>query len=213
MRLAKDFLMNNSLNKLPALEIWGGPQDIALRFASSAATQSLVRFAGNLQNVPTPSMLTTVVLNENKPIEELLYDALAAAKIYTSQVAMHMDRLWRDKLFKQLDSLLDQEEWVEEDVPLQRASFATFLKIMFLFKPGKRPGLGLSVTGNLIGAWTEGDRQLTIECLANDVVRYVFSHPVDGHIERTAGETTVPRLCAVLAPYEVAAWLKSKQDH
>ena len=202
--------MNSNFDKLPELEIWGGPQDLALRFASSAATQSLVQMASNLQNAPAPSALTMSASNENKPIEELLYDALAGAKIYTSQVAMHMDRVWRDKLFRQLDSLLDREEWVEEDVPLQQASFATFLKVMFLFRPGRRPGLGLSATGNLIGAWTDGDRQLTIECLANDVVRYVFSHPVDGRFERTAGETTVARLCAVLGPYEIASWLKSK---
>lgn len=203
-------MMNSNFDKLPELEIWGGPQDLALRFASSAATQSLVQMASNLQNAPAPSALTMSASNENKPIEELLYDALAGAKIYTSQVAMHMDRVWRDKLFRQLDSLLDREEWVEEDVPLQQASFATFLKVMFLFRPGRRPGLGLSATGNLIGAWTDGDRQLTIECLANDVVRYVFSHPVDGRFERTAGETTVARLCAVLGPYEIASWLKSK---
>ena len=203
-------MMNSNFDKLPELEIWGGPQDLALRFASSAATQSLVQMASNLQNAPAPSALTMSASNENKPIEELLYDALAGAKIYTSQVAMHMDRVWRDKLFRQLDSLLDREEWVEEYVPLQQASFATFLKVMFLFRPGRRPGLGLSATGNLIGAWTDGDRQLTIECLANDVVRYVFSHPVDGRFERTAGETTVARLCAVLGPYEIASWLKSK---
>ena len=213
MQLAKNSMMNSNFDKLPALEIWGGPQDLALRFASSAATQSLVQLAGNLQNVPAPSMLTTTASNENKPIEELLYDALAAAKIYTSQVAMHMDRLWRDKLFKQLDSLLDHEEWMEEDVPLHSASFSTFLKVMFLFKPSRRPGLGLSATGNLIGAWTEGDRQLTIECLPNDVVRYVFSHPVDQQFERAAGETTVMRLCAVLTPYDVASLLKRKQDN
>ena len=186
---------------------------MALRFASSAATQSLVQIAGNLQNVPAPSTLTTEVFNGNKSTEELLYDALAAAKIYTSQVAMHMDRIWRDKLFKQLDSLLDPEEWVEEDVPLQRASFATFLKVMFLFKPNRRPGLGLSATGNLIGAWTEDDCQLTIECLSSDIVRYVFSHSIEGDFERTAGETTVSRLCAVLAPFEIALRLKWKQDH
>lgn len=213
MQLAKNSMMNSNFDKLPALEVWGGPQDLALRFASSASTQSLVQLAGSLQNAPTPSTLTTIATNEDKPIEELLYDALAAAKIYTSQVAMHMDRVWRDKLFRQLDSLLDREEWVDEDVPLQRASFATFLKVMFLFKPGRRPGLGLAAAGNLIGAWTEGDRQLSIECLSNDVVRYVFSHPVDGQFERAAGETTVSRLCAVLEPYEIASWLKRKQNH
>src|SRR5580704_16658355 len=44
-----------------------------------------------------------------RSLEEQLYDALAAFKVRTASVAMHLDREWRSRLFRQLDSLLAVE--------------------------------------------------------------------------------------------------------
>lgn len=200
----------DSLLQWPGHGGWGDPQDLTLRFASSAATRALIGQASRLLNAPAPSTVATSVPTQGSSVEEQLYEALAAVKVYTAQVAMHMDRVWRDKLFRQLDSLLDVEEWHAGDVPIRQSSFATFLKVMFLFGSGKRPGLGLSAQGNLIGAWTQGEAQLTIECLPDDMVRYVISHHVEGRIESAAGQTSVTRLRTVLAPYDLAGWLSGK---
>ncbi len=139
-------------------------------------------------------------------LRERLYDALANAKVATSRVAMHLERDRRDRLFAQLDDLLNFEEWHEDDEPLLDASFATFLRLILHQKPERRPGLGLSLRGHLIAAWTEGSDRLTLECLPNDRIRWVLSCTVRGERERAAGETHVARLPAVLAPYGPDRW-------
>jgi hypothetical protein len=145
-------------------------------------------------------------LSGERPIQELLFEALASVKILTSQVAMHLDREWRDKLFSQLDSLHDLTEWEDGDQPIQQSSFATFLKAMLSVRPARRPGLGLSSAGHLIAAWTTGDDRMTIEFLANDRVRWVLSRQYDGEPERVAGEMSVSRLMDGLTPYSPERW-------
>lgn len=135
-----------------------------------------------------------------------LYDALARAKVLTSAVAMHLDRTWRIKLFRQLDALHDIEEWEQGDVPVQEASFATFLRTIIALNPDRRPGLGLTATGCLLGAWTTGKDRLTLEFLPNSHVRWLVSCHDEVQVERAAGETSVARLSAVLEPYRPSRW-------
>jgi hypothetical protein len=186
---------------------WGAG-DLAWSFASSE-TRDVIQRAITLRNAPPPSTYARWTTSSNASIEERLYESLAGVKVYTSQVAMHMERELRSRLFAQLDSLLDPEEWVEEDEPLRQASFGTFLKVLFLFRPDRRPGLGISANGHLIGAWTHGDNRLTIECLPGDRARWVLTQDLRGSPELAAGETTVERLGAVLKPYDVDQWFKS----
>jgi hypothetical protein len=144
----------------------------------------------------------------DKPVAERLYDSLAAAKVMTAQVAMYLDREWRDRLFAQLDSLLDIEEWHEDESPVEPGSFRTFLRMILYLKPKRRPGLGLSQSGNLIAAWTQGTDRLTLELLNGDSVRWVLSCGIDGQRERAAGETYVGRLPEVLMSYRPARWFE-----
>ena len=139
-------------------------------------------------------------------VEGRLYDALARAKVLTSQVAMHLDRTWRAKLFGQLDALHDIAEWEHGDVPIQGASFATFLRAIIALNPDRRPGLGLTSAGCLLGAWTTGQDRLTLEFLPNGHVRWLISCYDDDQVERAAGETSVARLSAVLEPYRPSRW-------
>lgn len=181
---------------------------------SSAAfgdvTNSIERRIAALKNPPAPSSVTYVV--QDTSIEERLFDAAAAAKILTSQVAMHLESEWRQKLFRQLDSLHDPEEWESGDLPLQQSSFATFLKAICQIKPKKRPGLGLSGGGHLIAAWATKRDRLTIEFLPSDGVRWVLSRHHDDEVERFAGQTKVARLLEGLAPYQPEFWFSYEKD-
>lgn len=141
-----------------------------------------------------------------RPLAERLYDALAAAKVMTAEVAMHLDHGWRDRLFAQLDDLLDVEDWHDDDQPLLPASFRTFLRMILHQKPERRPGLGLSHQGNLIGAWTQGNDRLTLEFLPGDIIRWTLSCDMDGGRERAAGDNVVARLPEVLSPYRPDRW-------
>lgn len=195
---------------LPAQNSTGG-QLSQIRGESffSPDTLRMIERVSSLRNPPSPRSLlpvSTVTASEAKSIEERLFDATARVKILTAQVAMHLDREWRDKLFKQLDSLHDPDEWESEDAPLQEASFATFLKAIFQLKPKIRPGLGLSNSGRLLAAWTAGKNRLTIEFLPNDRVRWVTSRYPEDELEQFAGNTTVSKLQESLLPHHPEEW-------
>ena len=140
------------------------------------------------------------------PMEERLYDALAMAKILTGQVAMHLDSDWRERLFLTLDHLLDSEEWHDEDNPFGPASFSTFLRAILFLRPSRRPGLGVTDQGNLIGAWTNDRDRVTLEFLETDKVKWSLSCFIDEEQERAVGTNPVSRLSEVLAPYNPARW-------
>jgi hypothetical protein len=156
---------------------------------------------------PTPSF--SGIRIAAKGLDEELYDALAAFKIRTAAVAMHLDRDWRAKLFGQLDSLLALSDWQVEDAAPTIESYSTFLRMLTLLRPQRRPGLGATFDGRLIATWTVGDDRLTIECLPKDVVRWQLSATIDGERERAAGETPLPRLAAVLRPYDPGRWFQN----
>ena len=127
-------------------------------------------------------------------------------KILTSQVAMHLEPKFRAKLFSQIDALHDLSEWDPDDKPVQKFSFSTFLRMVLHIKPERHFSLGLTHTGNLIAVWLDGKDRLTIEFLANDVVKWVLSRSVEGDIERSAGQGTLLRLLSYLAPFHPESW-------
>jgi hypothetical protein len=161
----------------------------------------------SLQNPLSPGSMPTAKQGD---LEHQIFDALAQVKILTSQVAMHLDSEWRAKLFRQLDSLHDIAEWEPGDEPIQKGSFATFLRAMLSINPKRRPGLGLSQAGNLVAAWTTNDDQLTIEFLTHDRVRWVLSRRLDADtLERFAGETRADLLSARLSEYNPDHWFSN----
>jgi hypothetical protein len=184
-------------------------------FAPSTAfgdTSRIIRERLETIKRPSPTFAGHQQIALAASVEEQLYDALAAFKIRTSQVAMHLDRDWRRRLFSQLDNLLDVEQWEKLDRPPTVDSFATFLKMLIFLKPERRPGLGASSSGEIIATWTvDGDR-LTVECLAQDQVRWTLTADIDGDRERAAAITPIARLREVLAPYRPNRWF-SNADH
>jgi hypothetical protein len=174
-------------------------------FSFSDIGQALSAQVNALRIPPSPGSLQSP--NVVGSLEGQLFDATANVKVLTSQIAMHMSREWRDVLFRQLDSLHDPEEWDPEDAPIQKASFATFLKAIFQLAPKARPGLGLSYRGYLLAAWVHDSDRLTIEFLPNDRVRWVISKDVENEPERFAGDVHVARLVESLKPYEPQRWL------
>jgi hypothetical protein len=167
---------------------------------SKFITEMLADFAR-----PTPTFSGSRTATP-KSLQEQLYEALAAFKIRTATVAMHLDREWRSRLFAQFDSLLATENWEVEDSPPSLDSFSTFLRMLVLLQPDRRPGLGATHDGVLIAAWTSGDDRLTIECLPKDVVRWHLSVTIDGERERAAAIMPLQRLSSVLLPYSPQRW-------
>ena len=177
-----------------------------LEHVVSDGTQRIIaQYAAALRRQPTPSAFEAA--DSEKSAGERVFDALAAVKVLTAQVAMHLDRVYRDWLFRQLDSLHEVDEWEVGDEPIRQASFGTFLKATLALRPERRPGLGLSQGGNLIAAWTTGRDRLTIEFLPNDRVIWVLTRYSEEEPERYAGQTPVASLVTGLAPHHPEHWL------
>lgn len=169
------------------------------------ASQSIAASLRRLES-PVPPSQNTEPVTKARSLDEALFDARSAAKELTSMVAMHLDPEWRKRLFAQLDSLHDPEEWEKGDIPLQRASFNTFLRTICLVQPKCRPGLGLSAAGHLIAVWLAGGNRLTIEFLPSDGVKIVLSNNLGNHVERAAISTKAEFLLSKLAPYQPDQW-------
>jgi hypothetical protein len=154
----------------------------------------------------SPNSKTRVIFHGQedgaKSTAERLFDATAGAKIWASGVAMRLDRSTRDRLFRQLDNLHDEEEWFDGDNPVSLESFKSFVRAIIAGAIGGKPGLSLTPAGNLIALW-HGDRtKLTVEFQPSNVARFLWSQEFDGETERVAGATTINRLSEFLAPLE-----------
>lgn len=139
-------------------------------------------------------------------LEDRLYESRAYCKIEISKVTMYLPNEWRDHFFKQLDNLMDAENWETDDPPITEASFNTFLRMLLELWPVKHPGLGVSNDGNIVAAWTIGRERLTIECFPDDKVRWVVSRYLEDERESAAVITQVSRLIATLQPYNPSEW-------
>lgn len=135
-----------------------------------------------------------------------LSGSLAECKRQISRISMHLPVGWFGQLNNQLDLVLDEAEWDPLDPPPRPESYATFLRMLLVVKPPRRPGLGLTAHGNFVAMWTVGEDKLTIECLRQDVVRWWLSRSEGQIRERAAGETVITRLHNVLAPYSPHKW-------
>lgn len=174
---------------------------------SGMVTPTVTRSKGPEGPISVSSSEFRTLARDHEPLELQLYEARAQAKILISKVAMHLSADWRLGLHRQLDSLLDVEEWMDGEAPLGTNSFSTFMRLMLLIQPQVRPGIGLTSRGNLIASWQAGSARLSVECLPNDHIRFVLSHQVDDNPESAAGDSTVARFMNVLAPYNPAQWL------
>jgi hypothetical protein len=171
----------------------------------------LSKSAGDIDKVLSrlsrpPPALSSPPPTREQSLAEKLYDALASFKVRTAAVAMHIDRDWRNRLFTQLDNLLNADNWEADDTPPTIASFSTLLRMLIYLKLRRRPGLGATSDGHIVAAWTNGGDRLTIECLPDDFVRLSLSVAIDAERERAAAVIPVGRLNQVLAPYNPARW-------
>lgn len=201
--------------KTQALE-WSKLFAFQKEFAMSSPTLVTRQDTGGAYNPPGSTMVEQNFSQANirntshngRSLEESLFDARAIAKILTSRISMYLQEGWRDKLFYQLDNLLDPDEWEPEDKPLQEQSFDTFLKAICDLRPAKRPGLGLSYSGNLIAAWraNESDR-VSLEFAPTGRVTLIGSRFIDGEPVSFSARAPVSALKKTLVSLNCAEWL------
>lgn len=135
-----------------------------------------------------------------------MFERRVALKMLTSSLAMHLEAQWRTGLFCELDDLLEEDGWVSGDRLPEIASFKTFLRLVIHLGHVRRPGLGSTHEGNIVAAWTTGRDRLTVECLAEDQLRWVLSKNINGEHVSVAGRCSVSFIPEALSPYSPEGW-------
>lgn len=131
-------------------------------------------------------------------------------KIQTAKL-MHRSSDWRAGIFRQLDLLLDEENWEPIDELPNDASYLTAIRLLIYLGDVRRPGLGLTHDGHVVLSWSADRDHLTIECRPSDAVRWMISHTLpDETREQAAGQSYAARVPAVIAAYEPGRWLKPR---
>jgi hypothetical protein len=101
-------------------------------------------------------------------LEERLFDNAAELKIATAHVAMHLRPELRETIFKQLNRLLDFDNWQDDSAFIQRSSFATFLRFILYADTTRLPSLGVGSNGNILAAWNNDSQQIAVQFFPND---------------------------------------------
>jgi hypothetical protein len=177
-------------DRVPAIFV---PRLVGFESGSAPSSQSI---AGQGQRA----------LADHSTVPDPVADRLFDLKVATADVAMHLEQTWRSGLFRQLDDLLSDDSWHADDALPTAASYRTFLRLVILLGRPRRPSLGCSEAGNLIASWRRGEDRLTIECRADDDLRWVLSRHADGDHESAAGICKLAKLQSRLAPYQPEAW-------
>jgi hypothetical protein len=148
-----------------------------------------------------------LVAGGGRSTEDRLFDRTAELKVLISQISMHISHELRTKLFRQIDSLHDPEDWLPSDVAIEPSSFRTFLRFLLYFRTIGKPSLGISYLGQLLVGWTDDRGTLAIQCLPNDEIAWTVAHKIEGRHESAAGRTSIHRADVVLRPYDPAHWI------
>ncbi len=190
---------------------WSSPHADNIKRAVEARNAAY-RTSNTLSQVGEEEIEAATPVALTKTLEEQLFDALAYCKIDTRRFAMLFDKEWHTKLFRQLDLLMDIEEWDARDEPVSRASFRTLLRLLMTFRDKRRPGLGIANNGNIVATWSagRGDR-VSIECMPNDRVRWVLTRPLEENTETVVGLTNLSEIRRSLAPYDPEHWLANDE--
>lgn len=185
------------------------PREQAANASTTYYSQELTEKIRNIRHSTALPPKELVLKGGDTRLE--IFNATAAAKTLTSFVSMHLKDEWRKNIFSQLDLIHDFEEWDEELSPIRGESMATFLRAMLKINLKKYPGLGLTNHGNLVAAWTENQKKLTLEFQSKDKVKWIASLGLNlEETERAAGITNVKRLYKCIAPYGPQSWFTEK---
>lgn len=184
------------------------PRFMPLFPAPTDDAKALRNLALTAMKVGEISRVTAPVAAAMDTLQQLAL-ARAQAKEAARKFTMLFDPDWLTALSRQIDAMLDPDEWIEGDKPLSPDSFDTLLLVLMGLRRYRRPGLGLTDDGNAVATWSRSatDR-LIVECLPNGRVRWIATAPVGNVNESGTMETSPDRLLMTLAAFNPDHWLK-----
>ncbi|MGH7782366.1 MAG: hypothetical protein ACREO5_00755 [Candidatus Binatia bacterium] len=129
----------------------------------------------NAEPIPTKSPRASEArVAPPTPLEAKLFDNAATLKVALSEIAMHLTPEWHATIFRQVDALLDFDNWQDDSAFVQRSAFMTFLRFIIFAAPARLPCLGVDQTGHLLAAWYNGAQRIAVEFFPDDKVAATF---------------------------------------
>jgi hypothetical protein len=90
---------------------------------------------------------------ESASFEEQIFNSLVSLKVAVSQYAMHLTTEERHRIFAELDSLINVDDWHEDDQLPNIVAFKDFMKWMIYSRYFKWISFGVSDEGGMLVAW------------------------------------------------------------
>ncbi|NEI48626.1 hypothetical protein GR217_13055 [Rhizobium leguminosarum] len=106
----------------------------------------------------------------NPDIRWQLATVAMSLKIVTSRYAMYMGFAERERLFGELDYLLDPDGWYEEDKHPSLPSYTNFLKWLIEARRSDWSSLGFDAQGDTLAAYKRGENLLTAAFTPDNLV-------------------------------------------
>ncbi len=124
-----------------------------------------------------------------KSFDEEVFDSLVSLKVAVATYAMHLDQAERQRLFDELDSKLNVDDWHEGDTLPAQTSFVAFLKWMIFSKYFRWTSIGVSNDGNILVAWNTPSVLLTANFAPAGIVRWTAQvNSQNGEIGHSVGK-------------------------
>jgi hypothetical protein len=156
--------------------------------ALSAKIQKLTEQHHFLLGAGKPKSVTRTAPQQSS-FEERIFGSLASLKVAVSQYAMHLSSPERHRIFDQLDFVINEDDWHEEDNLPRTQSFQDFLKWMIYSKYFQWTSIGVSDEGNILVAWKTDRVLLTANFASPDNVRWTAQISSEsGEVGHTVGK-------------------------
>lgn len=145
--------------------------------------QSAILSGGGIQKIVQPRAAS---------FDERIFDSLVSLKVEISQYAMHLGSAERHRLFEELDSKINADDWHEDDTLPTANSFQEFLKWMIYSKHYQWTSIGVSAQGSILVAWHTPRVLLTANFESRDSVRWTAQvKSAGGDVGHSVGKCTL----------------------
>lgn len=117
-----------------------------------------------------------------EPFDQRIETAVAALKAVVSQYAMHIPEARRLAIFEQIDSIINADDWYEDDELPRIDSFKDLLAWSIYANLPQWDSLGVDDDGDVLVAWHTEELTLTANFDGNRLVRWTSRRQAKGDI-------------------------------
>jgi hypothetical protein len=127
-----------------------------------------------------------------KTFEQRVTDALVQLKAAAAEYAMHLSSAQRETIFNQLESIINVEDWYEEDEFPKLNSFKDLLAWSIYADVPQWDSLGVDDDGDILVAWHNDQVTLTANFDGNRLVRWTSRYQEEGDaVAHAAGDCSL----------------------